>query len=88
MIRWLLIALVSTGSAILPARTQDSSCFEMKITPAADAPERLTVTITNIGAPVVNFVRRRPDRDFGIRVKTDARTSAMFLPRRSRYSRR
>jgi hypothetical protein len=67
----LLTAILSTGSAILSAQTRDKSCCEMKIVAAADAPARLTVTITNVNAPILGVVRTRPDRDFGISVKTD-----------------
>jgi hypothetical protein len=70
MSRLLFIALVSTSSAILPAQTGDKSCCEMKVVPAADAPARLAVTVTNVGAPAVGVLRTSPYRDFGISVKT------------------
>lgn len=70
MSRLLFIALVSMSSATLPAQAPDPCC-EMKIVPAADAPARLTITITNIGGPVVGVVRTSPYNDFGISVKTD-----------------
>jgi len=70
MSRPLFIALVLLGSALLPAQTRDKSCCEMKIVAATDAPARLTVTITNVGAAAVSFVRNRPERDFEIHVKS------------------
>jgi hypothetical protein len=69
--RLLFIALVSTTSSRLPARAPDPCC-EMKIVPAADAPAQLTVTITNVGGPVVGVLRTGPYNDYGISVKTDA----------------
>jgi hypothetical protein len=71
MSRLLFIALVLMSSAILPADTPDNPCCERKIVPAADAPARLTVTIRNLGAPLVGVLRTGPYYDFGISVKTD-----------------
>jgi len=71
MSRLLLIALVSMSSATLPAQAPDPCC-EMKIVPAVDAPARLTVTIANVGGPVVGLLRTGPYNDFGISVKTNA----------------
>jgi hypothetical protein len=71
MSRLLFIALVSMSSAVLPARVPDPCC-EIKIVPAADAPARLTVTITNVGGPLVGVLRTGPYHDFGISLETDA----------------
>ncbi len=70
MSRLLVIALVSMTSASLPARAPDPCC-EMKIIPAAGAPARLNITITNVGGPVVGVLRTGPYSDYGISLKTD-----------------
>ena len=85
-----LPTFISVFVSIFAAQAQDKSCCEMKIAAAADAPARLTVTITNVSAQVVGIIRTRPDLDFGIIVKaasgrevdrTDSFKTALREPR-------
>jgi hypothetical protein len=66
----MLTALVSMSTATLSAQAQDPCC-EMKIVSPADAPARLTVTITNVGGPVVGVARTDTYYDYRISLTTD-----------------
>jgi hypothetical protein len=59
------------SSTTLLAETPDNACCEMKIASAADAPARLTITIRNLGAPLVGVSRSGTYNDLGISVKAD-----------------